>query len=65
MHTNFAYIMFKRCLGPGLIALGVAILVVLQVLHLTFVNALLMAALACVVLGLVLHLWFLKRESRY
>jgi hypothetical protein len=57
--------MFKRCLGPGLIALGVAILVVLQVLHLTFVNALLMAALACVVLGLVLHLWFLKRESRY
>ena len=49
----------------GLMLVGVTLLVVLHLQHLTFVNMLLFIPLGLILLGLVLHVWAMKRESRY
>ena len=55
----------KKHVGMGLMLVGVALLVVLHLQHLTFVNTLLFVPLGLILLGLVLHVWAMKRESRY
>ncbi|MCR5197823.1 MAG: hypothetical protein K6D55_03425 [Prevotella sp.] len=55
----------KKHVGMGLMLVGVALLVVLHLQHLTFVNTLLFIPLGLILLGLVLHVWAMKRESRY
>ena len=64
--THFSiYCMFKRYLGLILMAIGVVSLTLLQVFHLTFLNVLLLLSLALVAVGLVVHVWLLKRQSNY
>ena len=55
----------KRHIGLGLLMLGTALLVALYLLHQTFVNVLLFVPLCLIVLGLVLHIYSIKRESPY
>ena len=55
----------KKHVGMGLMLVGVTLLVVLHLQHLTFVNMLLFVPLGLILLGLVLHVWAMKRESRY
>ena len=57
--------MFKRYLGLILMAIGVVSLTLLQVFHVTFLNVLLLLSLALVAVGLVVHVWLLKRQSNY
>ena len=52
-------------LGTGLMVLGAVLLAVLHLLHLTFINSLLLLPLALIVGGIFLHVWTLKRQSRY
>ena len=67
LHPNLTIYMkfLVKHIGLGLIALGFLFLAALHLLHLNFINWLLLAALAIIVLGLVVHVWLLKRESRY
>ena len=44
---------------------GTAALLALHVLRLTFVNVLLLVPLCLILLGLMLHIWSQKEESRY
>lgn len=55
----------KKYLGLTLIVVGVLMLVGLKLVRLTFVNLLLRVPLLLVIAGVVLHVWQLKRESRY
>ena len=55
----------KNGLGLMLIVLGSVLLVVLHVLHLTFVNTLLMMPLAMIVAGAVMMVYRQKRQSIY
>ena len=45
--------------------LGVVVLVLLHIYGLTFSNRLLLIAIGLVLLGLVIHVWAQKKESRY
>ena len=54
-----------KYIGLGLIALGFLFLAALHLLHLNFINWLLLTALGIIIAGLVVHVWLLKRESRY
>lgn len=49
----------------GLMVVGVALLTTLHVLHLTFVNMLLLIPLSFILVGLFLHVRAIKKESRY
>ena len=49
----------------GLIFLGVALLVVLHLLHFTFINTLLLVPLFLILIGIILHVWMMKRDSVY
>ena len=51
--------------GLGLIFLGVLLFATLQLLHFTFVNAVTSIPLVIVIVGVSLHVWSMKRESRY
>ena len=51
--------------GICLIFIGVLMLVVLHLLHFTFVNALLYIPLLCIVGGVVYHVYRLKKQSKY
>jgi len=55
----------KKHIGMGLIVLGVVLLVVLHLLHLTFLNTLLSVPLLLVLTGCFLHVRFQKHESSY
>ena len=55
----------KNGLGLMLIVLGSVLLVVLHVLHLTFVNALLLMPLVMIVAGAVMMVYRQKRQSKY
>ena len=55
----------KKHIGMGLIIVGVALLTTLHVLHLTFVNMLLLIPLSFILVGLFLHVRAIKKESRY
>ena len=52
-------------IGFGLMVAGVGTLAVLHVVQLTFVTLLLFVPLAMVLVGFVLIVWGMKRESRY
>ena len=54
-----------RYAGLALMLLGTACLVALHIVQLTFVNRLTVIPLALIVTGLVLHVWAMKRESKY
>ena len=54
-----------RYIGLTFMCLGVALLVVLHLYGLTFSNRLLLITLSFVLLGFVIHVWTLKRESKY
>ena len=54
-----------KYVGFSLIILGVLALVVLFLLHLTTVNAFLLASLLTIIIGVCLMVWGMKRESRY
>ena len=54
-----------KTIGILLMVIGVALLVVLHLLRFTFLNVLLFVPLAFVLLGFVLYLFGMKRESRY
>ena len=51
--------------GIALIILGVLLFSTLQILHFTFVNIVTFIPLAIVIVGVSLHVWSKKRESRY
>lgn len=55
----------KKYIGLGLILTGVILLVILHFLHLTFINTLLLIPLVLMLLGALLHVWMMKRESLY
>ena len=55
----------RKNLGLGLILLGVVLLLVLHLLHLTFVNTLLLVPLIFILAGIVFHVWMMKRDSLY
>lgn len=67
LHPFFTIYMkfLKKYIGWSLIVLGILLLVTLQLLHLNFINAPLFIALGIIILGLILHVWSQKRESRY
>jgi hypothetical protein len=44
---------------------GVLLLVLQHVLHFTFINELLLLSLLLIIVGLVWHVWMMKREGRY
>lgn len=54
-----------RYVGLTYMLMGVALMVALHVYGLTFSNFLLLVTLGLVLLGFVVHVWTLKRESRY
>jgi len=56
---------FKKYLGIGLIFAGILLLVLLYLMHLTFLNTLLYIPLTFIILGLFVHIWQLKRQSQY
>ena len=51
--------------GLFLVVIGVLALIVLHFIHVTFINALLVPPLLIIIIGVMLHVWLLKRESRY
>ena len=51
--------------GLGLIFLGVLLFAMLQLLHFTFVNVITFIPLVIIIVGVSLHVWNKKRESRY
>ena len=51
--------------GLALIFLGVSLLVTLHLLHFTFVNFVLLTPFVIILVGVVLQVWMMKRESRY
>ena len=51
--------------GIALIILGVLLFSTLQILHFTFVNIVTFIPLVIVIVGVSLHVWSMKRESRY
>ena len=51
--------------GIALIILGVLLFATLQILHFTFVNIVTFIPLVIVFVGVSLHVWSKKRESRY
>lgn len=55
----------KKYAGLSILLLGIMLLVVFHVLHLNFINTLLMLSLGLMIVGLVLHVWARKNESRY
>lgn len=55
----------KKYAGLSILLLGITLLVLLHVLHLNFINTLLMLSLGLMIVGLVLHVWARKNESRY
>ena len=55
----------KNHVGTGLIVLGVALFTALHLLRLTFVNELLFLPLLFIVVGILLHVRAMKRESKY
>ena len=55
----------KNALGLMLMALGTVLLAVLHVLNLTFVNALLFLPLLLILVGIIIHVYMQKRQSRY
>lgn len=55
----------KSYVGLVLIAIGVLFLAGLHLFHFTFVNTLLLIPLCLIVAGIVIHVWILKRQSRY
>ena len=67
--TSIAYVMWLckagRYIGITFICLGVAVLTLLHVYGLTFSNRLLLIPLALIFLGLVIHVWVQKKESKY
>lgn len=54
-----------KTIGILLIIIGVTLFVVLHILRFTFLNILLFIPLVFVLLGFVLYLIGMKRESRY
>jgi len=55
----------QKYIGIALIVVGSLMLILLQVCHFTFVNALLLLPLGFIIAGVVIHVWMIKRESRY
>ena len=55
----------QKNIGIALIAVGSLMLILLQVCRFTFVNALLLLPLGIIIAGVVIHVWMIKRESRY
>ncbi|MBQ9668456.1 MAG: hypothetical protein IJV45_06935 [Prevotella sp.] len=51
--------------GLALIIIGVLLLTGLHLAHFTVVNALLLIPLGLILTGVVLHVWMMKRDSRY
>ena len=54
-----------RYIGLAFMCLGVALLVALHIYGITFSNRLLLITLSFVLLGFVIHVWTMKKESRY
>ncbi len=52
-------------LGMGLMLLGTTLLLAVHLLRLTFVNALLIVPFVLILLGLLLHVRAIKRQSQY
>lgn len=67
--ASIAFVMWLckagRYIGLTYICLGVVMLVVLHVNGLTFSNRLLLIAIGLVLVGVVIHVWAQKKESRY
>lgn len=55
----------NKHLGMGLMVTGVALLVALHLLHLTFVSQLLLLPLLFILVGILLHVRAMKKESKY
>ena len=58
-------IYFKKYIGTSIILLGVILLITLHLLHFTIVNTLLFIPLGCIILGIIIHVWMMKRENLY
>ncbi|MCR4603140.1 MAG: hypothetical protein K5683_06380 [Prevotella sp.] len=55
----------KKYMGIAMMVVGVAMLVALHLLHLTFVNMFLIIPLVVILAGAVIYVIALKRESSY
>ena len=56
---------FMKYLGYSLVLLGCLGLILLYLMHLAFVNSLLIASLLIIITGVVVQVWKEKRESNY
>ena len=54
-----------RYVGLAYMLLGVAVLAVLHIYGLTFSNRLLLICLSFVILGFIIHVWTIKKQSKY
>jgi Kef-type K+ transport system membrane component KefB len=54
-----------KYLGYSLVLLGCLGLILLYLMHLAFVNSLLIASLLIIITGVVVQVWKEKRESNY
>jgi len=65
---NFAAnltIYMKKFAGIALVVFGVLMLIVINLVHLTFLNILQLVPLIIIIIGVVVHVWLLKKESSY
>jgi len=56
---------YMKYAGLFLIIMGVLALLVLQLVHFTMINALLLPPFIIIIIGVLLYVWGLKRESLY
>ena len=56
---------FLKYLGLALIFLGTAAFVALHVFHITFVNKLMAIPMILILVGTILFVWMMKRQSSY
>ena len=56
---------WKKHVGMALVLAGVILLIVSFVAGWTHINGLMLTAWLCVVLGVVVHVWNQKKQSKY
>ena len=54
-----------KYLGPALIIGGIIMLIMLYLLHITFVSELLLTDLSIIIIGVIVHVKMQKRNSPY
>jgi len=54
-----------KYIGSTLIVLGILMLIALYITHFSFINELTLSAFLIIILGVIVHVRYLKRQSDY